>query len=47
MTTTKALYDDRKDEIEFYYQILFDVMNYRADEDDDNSDEFRSVINIY
>jgi len=28
MTTTKTLYEDRKDEIEFYYQVLFDVMSH-------------------
>lgn len=46
MTTTKALYDDRKDEIEFYYQVLFDVMSYRAnnEDEDNNIDVFRSVI---
>jgi len=46
MTTTKALYNDRKDEIEFYYQVLFDVMSYRVDDEyeDYNIDAFRSVI---
>ena len=30
MKTTKALYEGRKDEIEFYYQILNDVINHET-----------------
>ena len=30
MTTTRNLFDSRKNEIEFYYQVLYDVMSHEA-----------------
>jgi hypothetical protein len=52
MTATIALFDSRKDEIEFYYQVLHDVMSHKTkgdktehdDGDNSNADNFRSVI---
>jgi hypothetical protein len=39
MQTTKALYDNRKDEIEFYFQVLHDVMSH--DSSINNREEVR------
>ncbi|MDR1688680.1 MAG: hypothetical protein LBS21_08735 [Clostridiales bacterium] len=44
MQATKALYDNRKDEIEFYFQILHDVMNRNTNDLEREENRQRSLI---
>ena len=41
MLMTKALYEDRKNEINFYFQVLYDVMAHEPDTDNSNSERQR------
>ena len=44
MQTTKALYDNRKDEIEFYFQVLQDVMSHDPSVNDRDESRKRTII---
>lgn len=44
MQTTKVLYDSRKDEIEFYFQVLHDVMSHDSSANSREENRQRAII---